>query len=403
MFDINNLQVKSNINAMQLEEAINKIKQDNKLKGLGTAFIDAEDKYNVNAIILASIACLESGYGTSILAIEKNNLFGLDAPLSATGTDNYGSGYESKEDCIDHAGHRIGKQYLELDTKASWRYCEGKKDIYAVGAKWCEVKGWSDKVISIANRIKNNINGGNCMNLLILDAGHAKNTAGKCNEKENFYEWEFNNDMQYKIKARCEELGIKVFLTNPNPAIVSDIALGVRAKSANDYWIKNNKCKAMFISIHGNSFSNASARGTETYHANNASTASKNFAKVLNDNIVKAMKKLDTNAKDRGVKSENFTVIYKASMPNVLVEYGFYSNLEDLKILKNNKDQLVEATVKAICDYFNIEYKEKNNKVEFDGNLYAVCVGAYKDKNKANSIVEELKRKGYTSTYLIIR
>ena len=24
---------------------------------------------------------------------------------------------------------------------------------------------------------------------------------------------EFNNDMQYKIKARCEELGIKVFLT----------------------------------------------------------------------------------------------------------------------------------------------------------------------------------------------
>ena len=90
-------------------------------------------------------------------------------------------------------------------------------------------------------------------------------------------------------------------------------------------------------------------------------------------------------------------------MPSVLVEYGFYSNLEDLKILKNNKDQLVEATVKAICDYFNIEYKEKNNKVEFDGNLYAVCVGAYKDKNKANSIVEELKRKGYTSTYLIIR
>ena len=50
------------------------------------------------------------------------------------------------------------------------------------------------------------------MNLLILDSGHAKNTSGKNNAKENFYEWEFNNDMQYKIKARCEELGIKVFL-----------------------------------------------------------------------------------------------------------------------------------------------------------------------------------------------
>ena len=241
------------------------------------------------------------------------------------------------------------------------------------------------------------------MNLLILDAGHAKNTAGKNNAKENFYEWEFNNDMQYKIKTRCEELGIKVFLTNPNPATASDIALSTRASLANDYWLRNSKPKSMLISLHANAYSNESARGTETYVAKNASTTSKDFAKILNDNIVKVMKGLDPASKDRGVKSENFTVIYKASMPSVLVEYGFYSNLEDLKILKNNKDELVEATVKAICDYFNIEYKEKNNKVEFDGNLYAVCVGAYKDKNKANSIVEELKRKGYTSTYLIIR
>ena len=50
------------------------------------------------------------------------------------------------------------------------------------------------------------------MNLLILDAGHSFDTKGKNNLKENFYEWEFNNDMQYKIKSRCEELGITVFL-----------------------------------------------------------------------------------------------------------------------------------------------------------------------------------------------
>ena len=56
------------------------------------------------------------------------------------------------------------------------------------------------------------------MNLLILDAGHSFNTKGKNNIKENFYEWKFNNDMQYKIKARCEDHNIKVFLTNPNPA-----------------------------------------------------------------------------------------------------------------------------------------------------------------------------------------
>ena len=61
-----------------------------------------------------------------------------------------------------------------------------------------------------------------------------KDTKGKNNAKENFYEWQFNNDMQHKIKARCEDLGIKVFLTNPNPSKVSDINLTTRANLAND-------------------------------------------------------------------------------------------------------------------------------------------------------------------------
>ena len=237
------------------------------------------------------------------------------------------------------------------------------------------------------------------MNLLILDAGHSFSTAGKRNEKENFYEWQFNNDMQYKIKARCEELGIKVFLTNPNPDKVSDIVLGVRAKSANDYWIKNNKPKSMFISLHANASSNASARGTETYHASNASAASKNFAKVLNNEIVKTMKELDPASKDRGVKTENFTVIYKASMPSILIEYAFYTNKDDLKILKNNRSELVEATVKAICQFFGIEYKKEittnTNK------LYNVCIGAYIDKDNADKILNEAKGKGFKDAYII--
>ena len=237
------------------------------------------------------------------------------------------------------------------------------------------------------------------MNLLILDSGHAKNTAGKNNAKENFYEWEFNNDMQYKIKARCEELGIKVFLTNPDPDKVSDIALSTRASLANDYWLRNSKPKSMFISLHANAYSNASARGTETYTAKNASTTSKNFAKVLNNEIVKSMKSLDVNAKDRGVKTENFTVIYKAAMPSVLVEYGFYSNLDDLKILKNNRSELVEATVKAICSYFGVEYKKE---ITINTNkLYKVCIGAYKDKDNADKILKEAKEKGFKDSYII--
>jgi N-acetylmuramoyl-L-alanine amidase len=239
------------------------------------------------------------------------------------------------------------------------------------------------------------------MNLLILDAGHAKDTKGKNNASQNFYEWEFNNDMQYKIKSRCEELGITVFLTNPNPSTVSDIALTTRANLANDYWLRNSKPKSIFISLHANAFSSDTARGTETYIAKNASTTSKNFAKVLNDNIVNTMKQIDSGAKDRGVKTENFTVIYKAAMPSVLVEYGFYTNLNDLKILKNNRDELVEATVKAICDYFGVAYKVDTNKNTTSENIfYRVVAGSYSNRSNAEAQVNLLKAKGISNAFI---
>ena len=239
------------------------------------------------------------------------------------------------------------------------------------------------------------------MQLLILDAGHAKDTKGKNNLKENFYEWEFNNDMQYKIKSRCEDLGITVFLTNPNPSTVSDIALSTRASLANDYWLRKSKPKSMFISLHANAFSSDTARGTETYIAKNASTTSKNFAKVLNDNIVNTMKQIDSGAKDRGVKTENFTVIYKAAMPSVLVEYGFYTNLNDLKILKNNRNELVEATVKAICDYFGVTYKVDTNKNTTSENIfYRVVAGSYSNRSNAEAQVNLLKAKGISNAFI---
>ena len=45
-------------------------------------------------------------------------------------------------------------QYLKRDSKADWRYCDGKQDIYSVGKKWCSKPSWADSVISVANRIE---------------------------------------------------------------------------------------------------------------------------------------------------------------------------------------------------------------------------------------------------------
>ena len=76
---------------------------------------------------------------------------------------------------------------------------------------------------------------------------------------------------------------------------------------------------------------------------------------MIQDEIVKAFKEIDSGARDRGVKVENFTVIYKADMPSILVEYGFYTNFEDLCVLRCYREELVEATMRGIKNYFEIE------------------------------------------------
>lgn len=243
------------------------------------------------------------------------------------------------------------------------------------------------------------------MNLLLIDSGHAKNTAGKKAPDNSMYEWEFNDYMQYKIKKRAEDHNIEVALSNPNPSTVKDIGLTDRANIMNNYWKSKNKPKAIMISLHANAYGNDfnSARGTETFIASNASQNSKNAAKYIQDEIVKTMKSLDSNAKDRGVKVEDFTVIYKTITPCCLIEYAFYSNKEDLKILKNNRDELVEATIKGICKYFDITYKpvtDSNNPSETD-KFYKVCLGAFKDRDNAVKIKNEAMSKGFKDAYMI--
>lgn len=196
------------------------------------------------------------------------------------------------------------------------------------------------------------------MKLLILDSGHAEYVAGKEAPDKSMREWEFNTDMQYKIKKLAEKHGLKVFLTNPYPEQKDEMGLTKRADLANNYWKLQQRPPALFFSIHSNAYKNEfnTARGTETYIASNASQNSKNAAIYVQDEVYKMIKSIDSQAKDRGVKVADFTVIYKAQMPSILAEYAFYTNKEDLKILKENRDELAEATMQAICKYFGITY-----------------------------------------------
>ena len=194
--------------------------------------------------------------------------------------------------------------------------------------------------------------------LIILDSGHNEYVGGKEAPDKSMREWEFNNDMQNRIKKRLKALGFDVFLTNPSPAKKNEIGLAKRAQLANNEWAKKGKPQAVFVSLHANAYGAwTTANGVEVFHTKSCSQASKKYAKIMCDNIHATLKKLRPGSVNRGVKAENFTVIYKANMPSILIEYAFYTNKQDLVVLKNNRAELAEATVKALCQCFNIPYK----------------------------------------------
>ena len=198
---------------------------------------------------------------------------------------------------------------------------------------------------------------------IILDSGHAKTTGGKRSPDSSLMEWEFNNDMQYRLKKRLEELGFKVYLVNPNPEKGAEVSLASRCSKANTYWKNQGKPECLYVSLHANAAGSggwSTARGVEVFTASNASSKSKNAAKLINDQIFKDVYAIDKGFKNRGHKTASFYVIKHTNMPCCLIEYEFYSNKDGVNLLKNRRPLLCEATVKAICQYFGVTYKAEN-------------------------------------------
>lgn len=110
----------------QLEKALR-----HKLKGYAWAYLKAEKEYGINAVFLASVSALESGWGRH--CFKPNNIFG------------YGrKSFDSYEDCIDFVASRLEKNYLSEDGK----YHHGTT-IDAVNKSYNGRKVWAKSVKNI--------------------------------------------------------------------------------------------------------------------------------------------------------------------------------------------------------------------------------------------------------------
>lgn len=114
---------------------------DTNLTGLEYVFLKAQSEYNINAIFLISLAALESGWGTSNMATNKNNLFGFCAYDTNT---SKAKTFKSKSECIMYVSKYISENYLTEGGK----YYSGVT-LEAVNKRYSSDKNWSVKIANI--------------------------------------------------------------------------------------------------------------------------------------------------------------------------------------------------------------------------------------------------------------
>lgn len=98
-----NYRTKSNYTGEDIDKYIKDVKKytasNSKFYDSGKYFESAQNNYGINLALMFSVGANESAYGTSNIAMTKNNLFGLNAVDTSPGES--ASMYASVEDCIN--------------------------------------------------------------------------------------------------------------------------------------------------------------------------------------------------------------------------------------------------------------------------------------------------------------
>lgn len=116
------------------EELAQALKYD--LVDLAGTFLEAEEEHGVNAVYLAAISALESGWGR--YQFEKNNIFGFGSKE-----------FDSEEECIMYVAEFLAEHYLSKDGV----YYGGGYRLKHVNKRWNGSDHWLTEVKSIANDI----------------------------------------------------------------------------------------------------------------------------------------------------------------------------------------------------------------------------------------------------------
>ena len=182
--------------------------------------------------------------------------------------------------------------------------------------------------------------------VLVLDAGHGLNTAGKQTmngSKGIIKEWTMNNNVCNKIADILKDYDVTIYRTDDTTG-KTDTALTTRVSKCNGY------NPDLFVSIHHNA---GGGTGVEVYWHSQGTSEDKKIASIVAPKL-----SAQTGMKNRGVKQAAFTVL-TCKATAILVEGGFMDTQSDYEYICSETGQ--RAYAKAVADSV-IEYLSLKKK-----------------------------------------
>ena len=235
----------------------NNTPSDSVLRNSGKYFIEAQEKYGVNATMLLGIAMNESARGTSDIAKTKFNIFGANAK------DGYPQGadkFSSIQECIMRvANYSFSNNYL---NPKSWKYNNsnlGNKS-FGMNVRYASDPYWGEKAVNNMHSIDKYFN----------KKDYNKYTLGMYTSASNIYN--NSNDVLYKILGANSRKNI--YGSNPSLGQVGDTTIILSAES-DRYKIQPDR---------GVPVTSSNTNGDGTYIWNKIGYVSSSNVKILNKN-----------------------------------------------------------------------------------------------------------------------
>ena len=191
---------------------------------------------------------------------------------------------------------------------------------------------------------------------IVVDAGHGAPDGGAVSS-DGVVEAGLNLEIAEKLRDALEDEGFLVIMTREDENNIADTdkQKSLREMKSSDLNnrvnIANNSGADIMISIHMNKFEGGSSWGWQTFYSKN-SDEGKRLATLVQSSI---QKNIDRVNKRVALSIEGIKIVDKTNIPVIIVECGFLSNTEDLRLLQTEEYQnkIVIGIIDGVKEFYS--------------------------------------------------